>query len=54
MAELARRVPTGGGELHLQQLRSEASSTVGDVREKQLPNMAGGEEGVPTGGELHR
>ena len=28
--------------------------TVGDVREKQLPNMAGDEEGVPTGGELHR
>jgi len=24
------------------------------VHEKQRPNMVGGEEGVPAGGELHR
>jgi len=39
-AELARHVSVGGepydgGKLHLQHLRSKASSTVCDVREKQ-------------------
>lgn len=42
-----------GGELCLQHLRSETSSTVGDVREKQRPSMAGGEEEIPADGELH-
>ena len=59
MAELTRHVPASGelygsGELHQQHLRNEASSIVGDVHEKQRPNMAGGNEGVPAGGELHR
>jgi hypothetical protein len=53
-----RRVPAAGesydgGKLYLQHLRSEASSTVGDVREKQRPSMAGGEEEIPADGELH-
>ena len=45
--------PYGGEGLHLQHLRSEASSTVGDVREKQRPSMPDGEEGIPDAEELH-
>jgi len=39
--------------LHLQRLRNEASSKMGDVYERQRSSMTGSEGRVPAGGDLH-